>query len=1020
TTGEWSDDLPTATNVGTYDVYYRVKGDDDHSDSKTETKIQVAISANDKTDLSTAISDAQTYLSTVKDTYGEAIVTDYQGAIDAAILVRDDNNKTVTEINDAIASLADAKSALDGELGEIDDVKATINALPAEVTLESESAINAAEAAYEALSSAQRKGISVEVLAKLADAVEALDEIKDAKANLSTAISDAQTYLATVEGTYGDAIADDYQGAIDAAILVRDDNSKTAAEINDAIASLASAKSALDGKLGEIDDVKTAINALPLPEAVTLESESAIVAARTAYGTLNDTQRAAIDSETYAKLTDAEKALAEIKDDKADLSTAISDAQTYLNTVKDTYGEGIVADYKNAIDAAILVRDDDSKTAAEINGAIASLTNAKNALDGDIEEVNDVKTAINALPLPEAVTLDSESAIVAAKTAYDGLTDKQQALIDEDTRKILTDAQKALADIKDCKANLSTAISDAQTYLSTVKDTYGKAIVTDYQGAIDAAILVRDDNSKTAAEINGAIASLTSAKSALDGKLGEIDDVKAAINALSAAVTLESESAIGAARTAYEALSPAQKEGVSAEILDKLVAAENALTQLKKDIADAERVISMINAIGEVTLGKEGTIISAREAYEALTEQGKSFIDMDTLKILAYAEAALAALKADKAMVDNAKALINSIGEVTLESEDKIAAARAAYDALTQNQKDRVGSHLAVILSNAENTLRTLKANKAAIDGYKNLVEQIGEVEDSEAFASRVAAAKAAYDALTDEQKQAVEAEYRVMTQKEQSYNKIVNDKKTMKTLTIAGIAVGGVVALLLLIYSFMFLFGRKFVVDPRKEKVIRVVPMKKKAGIATLLTMKLRTIHYSEADLYKRKKDAIAALEANKKQREEALNAIRAIGEVTLEKEQKIHAARAAFDALSDQQKAKIPTEDLNALEEAEETFAALDAEDAAREVEALISQIGKDPLEHEAAIIDARKAYDGLDENERSYFSAYSLNKLEKAEEALRIAKSKAEEKEGKEPEKQEPKNKAKKGNKDGEGAE
>ena len=102
---------------------------------------------------------------------------------------------------------------------------------------------------------------------------------------------------------------------------------------------------------------------------------------------------------------------------------------------------------------------------------------------------------------------------------------------------------------------------------------------------------------------------------------------------------------------------------------------------------------------------------------------------------------------------------IAAIGTVTLESEEAIAVARAAYDALTDGQK---ASMDITALTEAEAKLAELKAaaekaaaDKAAADAVTGKIEAIGTVtlESEEA----IKAARAAYDALTADQKKLVD-----------------------------------------------------------------------------------------------------------------------------------------------------------------------------------------------------------------------------------------------------------------------
>ena len=113
----------------------------------------------------------------------------------------------------------------------------------------------------------------------------------------------------------------------------------------------------------------------------------------------------------------------------------------------------------------------------------------------------------------------------------------------------------------------------------------------------------------------------------------------------------------------------------------------------------------------------------------------------------------------DQEAADTVNAQIEAIGEVTLEKEAAITAARAAYEALTDAQKALVTK--LETLTAAEKTLADLKAaadqeaaDKAAADAVIAKIEAIGEVtkESKEA----IEAARAAYNALTDAQKKLV------------------------------------------------------------------------------------------------------------------------------------------------------------------------------------------------------------------------------------------------------------------------
>ena len=115
----------------------------------------------------------------------------------------------------------------------------------------------------------------------------------------------------------------------------------------------------------------------------------------------------------------------------------------------------------------------------------------------------------------------------------------------------------------------------------------------------------------------------------------------------------------------------------------------------------ADAVEKLIDAIGTVTLDSEETIKAARDAYDALTDAQKE--QVGNYQTLLDAEAKLADLQA----ADAVEKLIDAIGTVTLDSEEAIKAARGAYDALTEEQKAQVGNYQTLL--DAEAKLAQLK-----------------------------------------------------------------------------------------------------------------------------------------------------------------------------------------------------------------------------------------------------------------------------------------------------------------------
>lgn len=105
---------------------------------------------------------------------------------------------------------------------------------------------------------------------------------------------------------------------------------------------------------------------------------------------------------------------------------------------------------------------------------------------------------------------------------------------------------------------------------------------------------------------------------------------------------------VQACRAAYNALTPAQKALVDPEVYKMLTDAEVLMEQWGKsaDELAAEAVVDQINAIGAVTsLDQEDEVKAARAAYDALTAEQKALVDAEAVQTLEAAEAAILALK---------------------------------------------------------------------------------------------------------------------------------------------------------------------------------------------------------------------------------------------------------------------------------------------------------------------------------------------------------------------------------------
>lgn len=130
--------------------------------------------------------------------------------------------------------------------------------------------------------------------------------------------------------------------------------------------------------------------------------------------------------------------------------------------------------------------------------------------------------------------------------------------------------------------------------------------------------------------------------------------------------------------------------------------------------------IEKINAIGTVTPDSGDAIAAARSAYDALTDAQKE--QVTNADTLTAAEARYT----DVIAIDGVEKAIDAIGEVTLTSGDAIAAARAAYDALTDSQKAEVSNYDTLLA--AEARLAELKDAAARAAYAENAYQTTGDL----------------------------------------------------------------------------------------------------------------------------------------------------------------------------------------------------------------------------------------------------------------------------------------------------
>lgn len=206
---------------------------------------------------------------------------------------------------------------------------------------------------------------------------------------------------------------------------------------------------------------------------------------------------------------------------KSDLTDAITEAEKKAAQTT-VYTAVSIAALQSVIDAANVLKNNDSATAAQISEQITKLSDAIKALVRLAD-----KTALKA-KLDEVIALDTtgktpnsvqalQDAITAAQTVYNN-PQAIQAEADEQVTK-LTEAANKLVD----KANVSaldTAIKAAQAEI-TKTDVYTEASINAVQDIIDEATDLMNDENATQEAVDAEVTKLNNAVAAMD-KIGEV------------------------------------------------------------------------------------------------------------------------------------------------------------------------------------------------------------------------------------------------------------------------------------------------------------------------------------------------------------------------------------------------------------------------------------------------------------------------------------------------------------------
>lgn len=306
--------------------------------------------------------------------------------------------------------------------------------------------------------------------------------------------------------------------------------------------------------------------------------------------------------------------------DKTKLRALVKDADKYL---AEDYPEAAWEVFSDILVDAKGVLDLDNTDQKTIEDMISTLKDAIKTLEASVDEAAAAAVDVLIAAISESVTLEDETAIEEARKAYDQLSEEQKALVNN--YDILETAEKKVEDLARVKAveELIDAISD-------------KVSLAD-QAAIEAAMKAYEElgdlkeavNTEKIDKLSDANEAYTILKENADANTVAAVNVEGLIKKISVNVTLADETAIQAARKAYDTLTADQKKLVTnyavLQAAEKTYATLN--NTLQSNLTVAAKVVDLIKKISNpVTASDKAAIEAAEKAYAALTQDQRKLV----------------------------------------------------------------------------------------------------------------------------------------------------------------------------------------------------------------------------------------------------------------------------------------------------------------------------------------------------------------------------------------------------------
>lgn len=417
-----------------------------------------------------------------------------------------------------------------------------------------------------------------------------------------------------------------------------------------------------------------------------------------------------------------------------------------------------------------------------------------------------------------------------------------------------------------------------------------------------------------------------------------------------------------------------------------------------QNLKAAKAVEDKINKLPEedaLTLEDEEKVNEAKTAYDALTEEQKKLVSDGAKEKLEKAVAKIKQMKENEVKdKEAAKAVEDKIGELpdpeeaTIDIEEKVNDAKAAYDALTEKQKKLVSAEAKDKLDKAA---LKIWEHKYAVEQLENQIRGLPELENLSADdANRVHDVGVLYESFYPAQKALVKKE--LVDRLRALQEKMVGLKAAKDAAEELDLEIENTwnpeqvkyedidfVVDLIKRYDALTDEQKVYIFDDNKDKI-------------EALRERVKELKEEKEAEEKRKEKAAAV--------EKLLNALPTVTDIKLSDEVAVKEARKAYEELSNMEKKLVSQDALALLEAAEREIADLKEEEAkkaqkakadseaAAAVEKLIDALSPASaikLEDEAKVKEARAAYGKLTQKQKNLLKAGLEKKLADCEKAI-----------------------------------